>query len=201
MNLLLTSVFCLLSTLISGLVEAEAKHEQKVCYGPTGDRGVRGPRGPQGPQGPQGEQGEQGDQGPSGQGSIIYCATQTQEDIIIGGNEPVFYQLCQYSTGFNVTTSFGVVRTIQVQEEGVYSVTFYARGSSNYFLQVNGSPGSIPPALGGTFYGTGTDMTHGQVFVKLLAGSVLTVVPQYAATLPYALYGGVQTSIMIVRVA
>lgn len=205
MNLKLSAIFCLLSTFVSGLAEAEAcadKHEQKVCYGPKGARGPMGPRGPQGPYGPMGEQGPEGEQGEVGQGSIIFCASSFNIDIVLENNLAVPFQRCLFSTGFIPQISFdGIVRTIQVNETGVYDITFYARGSSAYRLEINGGPETVSVPVGGLFDGSNMEMAHGQIFLRLLSGSVITVNADGPATIPDLEFGGVQTSIMIARVA
>ncbi len=91
--------------------------------GPTGATGATGARGPQGPAGPTGATGATGPQGPAGTNDAIY-ANVGASAITAGSIIPI-----TLSTSTAPTTLSVVDNAVNIADDGVYLVSYFADGS------------------------------------------------------------------------
>ncbi len=95
--------------------------------GPTGATGATGPVGPQGPVGPAGATGATGPvgpQGPTGTGDAIYAGAGT---VTVVSDAIIPITLDTATTDTTMTVSDG---SINIAEDGVYLVSYFANGST-----------------------------------------------------------------------
>ena len=92
--------------------------------GATGATGATGPQGPVGPVGPTGATGATGPQGPAGTGDAIYASVGTAT-VASGEIIPIVLDTATTTTTMSVSNN-----AINITEDGVYLVSYFANGSA-----------------------------------------------------------------------
>lgn len=171
---------------------------KKVCLGPRGCRGRKGPDGLAGPPGPNGQDGLQGKDGPLGQGSVIYCYSSSNTTYGYFTDDIVSFGSCVQTNGYIPLDD--PVQGVEVTQNGVYQIYFYADGTSKYTLRVNGLP-AIDSVIG-AFDALGADLyTQGQFVTSLVSGDQISVVVERSVNIPGNQFGAVTTQLMVQLVA
>jgi len=174
----------------------------RVCHGRKGAQGPVGPSGFPGYEGSQGIQGEQGLPGPVGTMNTLWCTYTTNAAITIPDNDPVPFDNCKQTRGYRLLGNSTHTRFIQVLEDGIYEVWFYAAGGAETFIvDINGAD-AAPAIYGGTFSSQGSaEYTQGQFVVSLLAETVISITSSGPSIIADSKNAAVAASVIVSRVA